>query len=73
MRQLRDPLHCRLISFPEGLESFELTRKDLIRVVLIEYTSMYVKLYGVHELLGVPRELRDVISEHSVLEFLVFV
>jgi hypothetical protein len=42
MRQLRNPLHSRLISLPEGLESFELTRKDLIWAVLIEYASMNV-------------------------------
>ena len=40
--QLRDPLYCCLISLPERLKSFVLSRKDLIWAVLIEYASMNV-------------------------------
>ena len=40
--QLRDPLHCCLISLPESIKSFKSTWKDLIWAVLIDYASMNV-------------------------------
>ena len=79
MRQLRDPLDCRLISLPEGLVAIINSRICLIGMVLIcdasreQNTSVSQKivlhyLLYLHEFLGVSRELWNVISELSVDE-----